>query len=55
MDFEIFNDKQIDDECKSINKCKSIQRVISGLVYYQQLTKSDRNNIGQAIFTQFLN
>ena len=54
IDFSIFENKS---ECnnKSPSKCKSIYRILSGLLYYQLLNKRNKEQeSGHAIFTAFL-
>ena len=44
-------------KCDSISECASIQRIISGLLYYQTLTNQDNNNdnhYGKHIFSDCL-
>eukprot|EP00483_Globobulimina_turgida_P009190 UN09209 len=62
IDFNFFLNTEMNDidssnkcQCKTINECNSIQRVIKGLIYYQTLnnTKKENSN-GQAIFSEFL-
>ena len=55
MDLSILLDKDINDKCTAIHECKSVQRVITALLYYQTLnsTKNENSN-AQSIFTQLL-
>ena len=60
IDLSIFNRTDGNDniKCKSsISGCKCIQRVIAGLLYYQIINKSSKDNDnhnGQTIFEDFL-
>ena len=56
MDFNIFLNTDINnDECDDISKCKSIERVMIALLYYQKLNKTKtENSNGQSIFSQLL-
>ena len=53
IDFGVFQNK--DSKCKSMVECKSIHRIITGLLYYQTLTNKDNyNHYGKQIFSDFL-
>ncbi len=61
IDFNFFLNTEMNDidgsnncQCKTINECNSIQRVIKGLIYYQTLNNTKKeNSSGQAIFSEF--
>ncbi len=56
IDFNMFLDEEINNHkgC-NVNECKSVKRIISGLIYYQSLNKTkNENSNGQAIFSEFL-
>ena len=55
IDFGVFQNK--DTKSQSTVECKSIQRIISELLYYQNLTNKanhDDNYCGKQIFRDFL-
>eukprot|EP01084_Bolivina_argentea_P223834 378634_1 len=56
IDFNMFVNAQINDDIEcAVNKCKSVERIIGGLVYYQTLNNSkNENSNGQSIFSEFL-
>lgn len=55
IDFKIFLNKDINEECTDSKDCKSVHRVITALVYYQRLNeRKTENSNGQSIFTQLL-
>ena len=56
MDLSILLNKHISNKCKDVTNCKSVQRVITALLYYQQLNKGNKNenSNGQSIFSQLL-
>ena len=53
IDFGAFQNKDV--KCESMVECKSIQRIVSGLLYYQTLTNQDNNDNhnGKKIFSDF--
>eukprot|EP01084_Bolivina_argentea_P245219 410607_1 len=56
IDFNKFLNQQInnDHQC-SVRNCKSVERIITALIYYQALNNTKKANTnGNAIFSQFL-
>ena len=45
IDFGVFQNTYTETKCESILECFSIQRIISGLLYYQTLTNHNNNHI----------
>eukprot|EP01084_Bolivina_argentea_P281354 481375_1 len=56
IDFKIFLNQQVNHYHKcSIQSCKSVERIITALMYYQALNNTKiANNNGNSIFSQFL-
>eukprot|EP01084_Bolivina_argentea_P064109 116945_1 len=56
IDFNMFLDEDINTHkgC-NVNGCKSVKRIICGLIYYQTLNRTkNENSNGQFIFSEFL-
>ena len=56
MDFNVFLNKDINQgKCDNIRECKSTERVMTALLYYEKLNKTrNENSNGQSIFSSLL-